>query len=44
VPRDDLGFAQFLGEVVAVLERDEPPEAAPSCAWCALRDGIGAAA
>ena len=44
VPRDDLGFAQFLGEVVAVLERDDPPGPGPACQWCALRDGIRAAA
>ena len=44
VPRDDLGFAQFLGEVVSGLDRDDPPEPGPACQWCALRDGIGAAA
>jgi len=44
VPRDDLEFAQFLGEVVSVLGRDHPPEPAPGCSWCALRDPISAAA
>jgi hypothetical protein len=44
VPRDDLGFAQFLGEMVSVLDRDDPPAPNPACQWCALRDGIRAAA
>jgi PD-(D/E)XK nuclease superfamily len=44
VPRDDLGFAHFLGEVVSVLEQADPPEPAPDCSWCALRDGVRAAA
>ena len=44
VPRDDLGFAQFLGTVVSVLEHDDPPRPAPSCSWCAMSDRICAAA
>jgi len=44
VPKDDLGFAQFLGTVVSVLDHDDAPEPAPSCAWCALSDEICAAA
>jgi hypothetical protein len=44
VPRDDLTFAQFLEEVVSVLGRDDPPDPAPGCSWCALRDGMRAAA
>ena len=44
VPRDDLGFAQFLGHVVSVLDQGDPPEPAAGCAWCALSDEIRAAA
>ena len=44
VPRDDVGFVQFLEEVLSVLEQDDPPEPGPDCPWCALRVGICAAA
>ncbi len=44
VPRDDLGFVAFLGEVVSVLEQDDPPEPSPTCQWCSLREEIRAAA
>jgi len=44
VPRDDLGFAQFLGEVVSVLDRGDPPDPDSACQWCAVRDGVRVAA
>jgi PD-(D/E)XK nuclease superfamily len=44
VSRDDVGFAQFLSEVVSVLGCDDPPEPAPGCSWCALRDPVRVAA
>jgi len=44
VPRNDLAFAQFPSEVVAVLERNDPPDPDPACQWCAERDSVRAAA
>ncbi len=37
IPRDDQGFANFMSEVVSVLELASPPEAATSCEWCRYR-------
>lgn len=34
VPRDDQAFMGFLSQVLFLLERPEPPEAAPSCRYC----------
>jgi hypothetical protein len=39
VPRDDGGFLAFLGEVVALLERPEPPAPAEKCEYCRYREG-----
>jgi hypothetical protein len=40
VPRDDHMFLAFLSQVLFVLERPEPPEASPGCAYCTyLRAG-----
>ena len=44
VARDNLGFAEFLGEVVDVLDDPEPPPAAADCMWCELREPFRAAA
>lgn len=35
IPRDDAGFREFLREVVRLLGRDEAPEPAPDCSYCA---------
>lgn len=37
VERDDAAFLCFLSEVLDVLELPEPPEADPSCKFCAYR-------
>jgi hypothetical protein len=34
VERDDEAFMEFLGGVVALLERPDPPEPAQDCAFC----------
>ena len=36
-PRDDESFMAFLGEVLAVLDRPEPPEGSSGCTWCKYR-------
>ncbi len=38
LPRDDHGFLDFLGQVVEVLEQDQPPPASPECKWCSYRE------
>jgi hypothetical protein len=38
VPRDDGVLFGFLAEILAVLERPEPPGGAPLCGWCVYRD------
>jgi hypothetical protein len=38
IPRDDAGFMQFLGEVMAILELPTPPEAGESCGYCQYRE------
>jgi hypothetical protein len=38
VPRDDGLLFGFLAELLAVLERPEPPGGAPLCDWCVYRD------
>lgn len=38
VPRDDLGFAEFLRQVLDVLGDPEPPRAAAGCTWCEFRE------
>ena len=37
-PRDDEAFIAFLGNVLDVLDRPEPPEGEPKCRWCQYRD------
>jgi hypothetical protein len=37
VPRDDGAFLGFLGEVLTVLERPDPPSPAEKCPWCQYR-------
>ncbi len=37
IPYDEAGFLRFLDEVLSVLEKPEPPEAAESCPWCQYR-------
>jgi hypothetical protein len=44
VPRDDHSFVAFLGEVVSVLKRHDPPSPDQSCQWCEPRDGFRVAA
>jgi hypothetical protein len=40
IPREDDAFMAFLSQVLFVLERPEPPEAAPRCSYCSyLRAG-----
>jgi hypothetical protein len=34
VPRDDQAFVAFLSQVLLLLERPEPPDAAPGCRFC----------
>ncbi|MFC1878637.1 PD-(D/E)XK nuclease family protein [Chloroflexota bacterium] len=36
-PRDDEGFMEFLDQVLALLERQTPPDANPKCGWCSYR-------
>lgn len=38
IPLDREGYLQFIGEVMAVLNRPEPPGGSPSCEWCQYRD------
>ncbi len=38
IKRNDREFLDFLGEVLSVLNLPEPPEASPSCEWCAYRE------
>jgi PD-(D/E)XK nuclease superfamily len=44
IPRDDLGFAEFLREVVEILDHPEPPPPTPGCSWCGHRESPCAAA
>lgn len=39
VPRNDAGFFDFLGQIVAVLEQPEPPEPGEKCEFCRYREG-----
>ncbi len=34
IPRDDDAFMAFLSQVLFVLQRPEPPDAAPGCSYC----------
>lgn len=34
IPRDDDAFMAFLSQVLFLLERPEPPDAAPGCPYC----------
>jgi hypothetical protein len=34
IPRDDDAFMAFLSQVLFLLERPEPPDAAPKCSFC----------
>jgi hypothetical protein len=36
VPRDDVGFSAFLGEVLDVLQLPEAPRGNPQCAFCSF--------
>ena len=38
IARDDGALFGFLAEVLAILERPEPPGGAALCAWCVYRD------
>jgi hypothetical protein len=38
IARDDGALFGVLAEVLAVLERPEPPGGAALCAWCVYRD------
>lgn len=37
VPRDDEWFFGFLGNVLDVLDQDEPPASSEDCGWCQYR-------
>lgn len=37
-PRNDEAFMEFIGEVLDVLDRSEPPQGSPTCGWCQYRD------
>lgn len=37
IKRDVNAFMNFLGEVVTLLEKPEPPDSSPDCEWCAYR-------
>jgi hypothetical protein len=37
-PRDDAAFLAFLGEVLEVVARPEPPAASEKCGWCRYRE------
>jgi len=40
VPRDDAGFMDFLGGVMAVLDADEPPPSSETCPLCSYRKAM----
>ena len=40
VPRDDAGFMDFLGGVMAVLDADEPPQSSETCPLCIYRNAM----
>ena len=35
--RDDEAFKAFLGDVLTILDRPEPPESSSGCTWCQYR-------
>lgn len=37
VPRNDDAFVAFLGDVLDVVEQDQPPAAAPNCQHCVFK-------
>ena len=37
IPRDEKMFLRFIGQVLSVLEKPDPPKAAPECDWCRYR-------
>ncbi|HNT53084.1 MAG TPA: PD-(D/E)XK nuclease family protein [Anaerolineaceae bacterium] len=37
IPLNPAGFLSFINNVLSVLERPDPPEPAPNCAWCQYR-------
>jgi hypothetical protein len=37
IERDDATFLEFLIHVASVIDRPDPPQAAPSCIWCRWR-------
>ncbi len=37
VPRDDEWFFGFLGNLLDVLDQDEPPASSEDCGWCQYR-------
>jgi len=40
VPRDDKGFMEFLGEVMAVLDAPQAPQSADGCGLCNYRESM----
>jgi hypothetical protein len=42
VPRDDKGFMDFLGGVMAVLDAPQAPQPADGCALCGYRESMAA--
>jgi hypothetical protein len=38
IPKDEGGFLDFLGQVLAILEQPAPPPGDPECSYCQYRD------
>ena len=38
IPHDEGAFLTFIDDVLAVLDRGEPPEPSPGCEWCRYRE------
>ena len=38
IPKDEVKFLDFIGDVLSVLERPEPPPPGPKCGYCKYRD------
>ncbi|HEY9657627.1 MAG TPA: PD-(D/E)XK nuclease family protein [Allocoleopsis sp.] len=41
IPRDDRWFADFLSQVLAILESPYEPRSKDDCKWCELRRRVG---